>query len=599
MSISIALQLMSIGLLAFLCQWLAWRIKLPAILPLLLTGLFLGPATNLLNPQELFGDLLMPGVSLAVAVILFEGALTLKIDEIRGLQTSVRRLTTWGALITWIVMATAAVFLVQLEIQMAILFGALVVVTGPTVIIPLLRSVRPVSSVSKILRWEGIVIDPIGALLVVGAYELIVAAGEEQALQHSAFLFIQTVGLGLAVGALFAYVLALLLKKHLVPEYLRSFLVLAFVITEFVIANELMEESGLVAVTITGIVLANIKGISTDDILHFKENLSIMLISGLFIILAARITPDQIAQLTGSALLLLVVVQFVARPLSVFFSTLGSELNWREKALLSWIAPRGIVAAAISALFAEKLMQQNVAGGEMLVPLTFMIIIGTVALQSLTSRPLAKLLKVAEPSPRGFLIVGANKVSRTIATALKENDFPVLLTDSNWENISDARMAGLPTFYGNPVSLHADEKLDLVGLGRLLGLSQRHELNTIASMRYRMEFGEPNVYTLPEKNEEKEEKEKHSISRNHRGKTLFGKNMSYGRLASLLAQGAEIKLTKLSEEYDFAAYLNTKGRKCWPLFAIDTKEHIQVFTEEQQPKPEEGWQVMGLILEDA
>ncbi len=257
MELSAPFQLALITVVAFLCQWASWRIKLPAILPLLISGLLLGSVAGLIQPRELFGDLLLPGVSLAVSIILFEGALTLRFDEIRGLEKTVRRLVIWGALITWGVVTLAAWGLLKLPLGLALLFGALVVVTGPTVIVPLLRSVRPKANIARLLRWEGIVIDPLGAILAVLAYELVVATGQQGALLHGLWLFFQAIAVGAVIGTVVAFILSALLSRHLVPEYLRSFLVLSAVIGEFVLANGLSEESGLVAVTVTGIVMAN------------------------------------------------------------------------------------------------------------------------------------------------------------------------------------------------------------------------------------------------------------------------------------------------------------------------------------------------------
>lgn len=592
METGIAMQFALITLVAFGCQWAAWRMKLPAILPLLLSGMVLGPALGWLEPAELFGDLLLPGVSLAVAIILFEGAMTLKLDEIEGLEATVRRLVTWGAVVTWAVITGATVLLTPMPFELALLFGALVTVTGPTVIVPLLRSVRPVASVARLLRWEGIVIDPIGALFAVLAYELIVVADIDQGVWHSLWLFGSTILLGAAVGVAMALALGELLRRHLVPEFLRSFLVLAAVVGQFVLSNSLMHESGLVAVTVCGLVLTNRRGVNTGDILHFKENLSVILISGLFIVLAARIEMRELVNLGYVSLAIVGVVQFVARPLAVLASTLGSNLNWREKALLSWIGPRGIVAAAVSALFAERLAAQGTAGAEVLVPLTFMVIIGTVALQSLTARPLARLLGLAEPAPRGFLIVGANPVARTLAEALQRNGFQVLLTDTNWEMVRSARMTGLPTFYGHPVSQYADQTLDLVGLGQLLALSQRRELNALATMRYRLEFGEQNVFSLAASDDADE---KRSVAAEHRGGTLFDGELTYGRLASALARGAEIRKTRLTEEFDFDTYCTTPDRQAWPLFAVDPRDRIHVFTMTSRPRPQAGWQIIGLV----
>jgi NhaP-type Na+/H+ or K+/H+ antiporter len=457
----------------------------------------------------------------------------------------------------------------------------------------MLRSVRPDSSIARVLRWEGIIIDPLGALLAVLAYEIIVATGAE-AIQQTILLLVQSLGLGTLLGVGVALALAYLLRRHLVPEYLRSFLVLSAILAEFVLANTLVHESGLLAVTVTGMVLANSRGVNTRDVLHFKENLSVMLISALFIVLAARIETTQLAQMGLPALLVLAVVQLVARPVAVWVSTLGSNLNWRQKSLLAWIGPRGIVAAAMSALFAERLAQNNVPGAEMLVPLTFMVIIGTVSLQSLTARPLAHLLRVAIPSPRGFLIIGANPVGRAVAEALHKNGVPVLLADSSWEHIRAARMRGLPVFYGHPVSQYADQALDLVGFGKMLGMSMRREMNTLATMRYRLEFGEQNVYSLAPS---AEQEEKLSAAPEHQGSTLFGADLTYARLASLISQGAAVRKTRLTEAYDFEAYLETRGRQVWPLFAIDPRGHVHVFSAEEAPHPHPGWQILGLVRE--
>jgi NhaP-type Na+/H+ or K+/H+ antiporter len=596
MNLEIPLQLVLIGLLAFLCQWGAWRIKLPAILPLLVSGLLLGPITGALDPAELFGDMLLPGVSLAVAVILFEGAMTLRLDEIRGVGRVVWRLIILGGLITWAVVTLGAWWLVDaISLEAALLLGALVVVTGPTVIVPMLRSVRPVSSVSRLLRWEGIIIDPLGALLAVLAFEIIVATGAE-AVQQTLLVLVQSLGLGTLLGVLVALGLAFLLRRHLVPEYLRSFLVLSAILAEFVLSNMLVHESGLLAVTVTGMVLANSRGVNTRDVLHFKENLSVMLISALFIVLAARIEMQQLAEFALPALIVLGLVQLVARPLAVWVATLGSNLNWREKSLLAWIAPRGIVAAAVSALFAERLAQNDVAGADMLVPLTFAVIIGTVALQSVTARPLAQLLNVAVPAPRGLLIIGANPVARAVGEALKQNGFPVLLADSSWEHSRAARMRGLPVYYGHSVSQYADRALDLVGFGRMLGMSMRRELNTLAAMRYRMEFGEQNVYSLAPS---AEQEEKITAVPDYPGNTLFAPDITYTRFASLLDQGAVVRKTRLTAAYNFDAYLDTPGRQVWPLFGIDPRGWLHVFSVEEKPRPQPGWHILGLILEES
>lgn len=586
-----------IAVVALASQWTAWYTKLPAILFLLLAGILLGPGLNLLAPDEIFGDLLFPLISLSVAVILFEGSLTLRVEELRQLGTVVHRLVTLGALVSWLVVSLAVHYLFDAGWGISILLGAITVVTGPTVIVPLLRTVRPRAQVANILRWEGIVIDPIGALFAVVVFEFIVTASEGHALAHSMKLFFLVVFWGLLLGGLCGFLLGQILKRRLLPDYLLNLATLTFVFAVFTGSNALAHESGLLAVTVMGMWLANTRGIHIEEILNFKENLTIVLISGLFIILAARIDLNQLLLLGTPVLLLLLVLQFVARPLSVLVATIKTPVTWRERALLAWIAPRGIVAAAVSAIFALRLEGAGVPEAELLVPITFSIIIGTVLLQSLTARFVAKALGVAESAPRGYLIIGANTVARTLAKSLRGLGFRVLLTDSSWDNIRAARMDGLDTFYGNPVSEYADRKLELVGIGRLLCLSPQRELNVVASMRYRSEFGKDELYTL-RSSAEAQSTEKHKISADHRGNTLFNADMTYAKLASLLSKGAEIRKTKLTDEFGFEDYIAQGEGQITPLYALNPKGRLYLFVDGGDLKPESGWQVLGLVSAD-
>ncbi|CBL44039.1 Sodium/hydrogen exchanger family protein [gamma proteobacterium HdN1] len=592
MQLSVSVQLMLIVVVGFACQWGAWRIKVPAILPLLLCGIALGPVLHFLYPQMIFGEMLMPSVSIAVAIVLFEGSMTLKFSEIRGLAKPVQRLVTVGALITWVILTLTTWWITDLSIELSLLFGALVTVTGPTVIVPLLRSVRPVASVARILRWEGIVIDPIGALLAVMAYELVLATRTEAALPGAIALFIYTTGFGALAGFITAHAMGQALKRHWLPEYLRAFMVLALVVGLFVLVNDVVKEAGLVAVTVCGITLTNLKGVDTTDILHFKENLTVLLISGLFIVLASQLQLEHLSQLGMTAVIILAVAQLIARPLSVMISTAGSALGWRERALLSWVAPRGIIAASVSALFAQRLAEQHIEGAELLVPLTFMMIIGTVLLQSITARPMARLLKVAEPEPTGVLVISASPVACAIASILQSNGFSVTLIDSNWGNIKAARMQGLNTFYGHPVSSYADHALNLVGIGRMFGLSQYHELNTVAAMRYRMEFGTQNIYTLTET---VGTDEKMTTNDRYKGRFLFHDDMTYDLLAGPLARGAVLRQTNLTSEFGFDQYISQPSRIITPLFAIDPSHRLCIFTSENKFRPVAGWSVIGLV----
>lgn len=588
------LLLAGIGAAAMVAQWLAWRLHVPAILFLLLAGIAAGPVAGWLDPDALFGSLLFPVVSLSVAVILFEGSLTLEFHQTRGLERVVRRLVSGGLLIAWLVAAVAVRVFLQFPWDLAILFGAITAVTGPTVIAPLLKTVKPVAPVAHALRWEGILIDPIGAILAVLAYDLMSALRAHHAWLLALRDFGATVATGLGVGLLAGWLLEILLRRRWIPDSLLNLSVLASVFAAFALANHGRHESGLLAVTVMGIWLANRPGVPVRDILEFKETLSQILLSALFILLAARVAPDRLLGLGWPALAVLAVMLWIGRPLKVLFATWGSALNWRERALLAWIAPRGIVAAAVSALFALRLESLRVPHSDQLLPMTFLVIMGTVIWQSLTARPVARLLKCAEPDRVGFLIAGANPVARAIGLALHEQGVPVRLCDSDWYSLSKARMLGLPTYHGSPVSEHAQRNLDTSGLGRLLALGTRDHVNELIMVRGRDEFGKNKVFSLP-RSQDGDAAEKHALDPEYRGRTLFAAGMGYWTLSALLLAGAQIKATRLSESFGFAQYRSGEsGRSVIPLFALNPKGYAIPFTLDEDLSPENGWTIIGL-----
>lgn len=581
--------LVGIGLLSISCQYLAYRLKIPAILPLLLIGLLAGPATGWLQPDALFGDLLFPFVSLSVAIILFEGALTLNFSELEKHGKIVSNLCSIGVLVTWLTISPVAYWLFDLPWSLAFLFGALVTVTGPTVIMPMLRSVRPTANVSKILRWEGILIDPVGALLAVLVFEFIVV--QQDALTHTLITFAQTLAVGLGTGALFGWLLALVLKKHWLPHYLRNTAVLTLVLGAFEVANVMAMESGLLTVTIMGVWLANTKNLDVDDILEFKETLSVLLISGLFIILAARIDAQALLQVAMAAPVLMLVLIFVSRPLGVWLSARNSDLNNKEKLLLSWIAPRGIVAAAVSALFALKLAEQGFADASKVVSLVFIVIVVTVVLQSLLSSHLARWLGVQQPAADGYLFFGANAFARMLAAEMQRHGITIKLADPNWEAVSQARMQNAACYFGNPCSEKAERDLDLTGLGHLLILSPYTQLNPFVSQYFEYEFGADKVQGLD-----------NISAQSDQGKLAqdYSKNLglfdaTYSALASAVHKGAEIKCTPLTDNFTLSAYEANYPQGYIPLFAIDPKGKLKFYKRDANIKVDSGWKLVSLI----
>ncbi|GGY29452.1 sodium/hydrogen antiporter [Rhodanobacter panaciterrae] len=590
MTIELGLMLAGMLMIGFLAQWLAWRVKLPAILFLLLAGILLGPVSGVLDPDKLLGGLLFPIVSLAVALILFEGSLTLRFHELPGIGHVVRGLVSYGAVTALLLLALAAHLVAGLSWSIALLFGALACVTGPTVIAPMLRTLRPNARIANTLRWEGIVIDPLGALFAVLIFEAIVSRQEG----HTIGIFIATIGCGAITGALSAWLTGFLLRRQLIPEYLQNYAVLAAVLFAFSVSNVITHESGLLAVTIMGIALGNMRGVHIDDILDFKESLTTVLVSLLFILLAARLHWPLPDGMLGAGIALFAIAQLVVRPLTVLLSSLGSGLSWRERALIGWVAPRGIVAASVSALFALRLDALGVAGAGALVPLVFILIIGTVVLQSATARPLALWLKVAEPEPRGLLIFGSDEVARAIGKVLSEAGFHVMLADDDWDGIRHARMDGLATFFGNPASPHAERYLDLTGIGRLLAVSTHRERNSLACVHYRQEFGRDKVYRLrnltPQENTDRA-----ALSGSLLAPPLFDEEMTHGRFAEMLEHGWRIKSTKLSTTFDWPHFIEQYGSNSVLMFGVEEKGALRVASTKRELEPKPGWTVIALV----
>lgn len=583
----IALQISLLLMLGVICQWAAWRMRLPAILPLLLVGLVLGPATGVLNPDEFLGDLLFPFISVGVAIILFEGSLTLRFSDARNVSSIIRNLTSIGVLITWAVMGAAAHYLVGWEWSLSLLFGALVSVTGPTVVMPMLRSIQPTARIANILRWEGILVDPIGAVFAVLFFEYLLTGHQS----HSIFEFLKVIAMGSVAGTAGGTGLGFILKRHLLPDYLENYGAMAIVLLVFTGSNAYGSESGLIAVTVMGIVMANMKNLNVGDLLSFKEDLTVVLISVFFILLAARLDFALVKQIGFPALSVLAVALFVARPLTVLASSLGTSANWREISLLSWVAPRGIVAAAVSALFALKLEQQGVARAAELVPLTFVLIIGTVVLQSLSAGWLAQKLGLSSRGEQGVLITGANRVSIQIGEALKKIGVNVKIVDHHRSALNEARMKGLEVFYGNPLSEHVDKYMDLIGFTHLFAMSRNNEANAIVCKYYQPYFGGGNVYRIEDGSSGGEREE---LAHELKSFELFSADASWTKLASLLATDATIKSTSLSEEYDFETHTEKWGKNALSLFGLDEKNRLRVFNTGKETKPGPGWTLVYL-----
>src|SRR6056297_4138270 len=495
-------ELAGIIILGIVAQWVAWRLKLPAILPLILIGLLVGPLATLytedggklIEPiwngeKGLFpGDGLYYFVSLAIAVILFEGGLTLKRSEIKNVGPVITKLITLGSLVTFLSAGLAAHFIFGLTWQISFLFSALIIVTGPTVITPILRNIPLKTHVSSILKWEGILIDPIGALIAVLMYEFIRVEGGQDFTMTALTEFGKIILFGFTFGFTFAHILALLIKRNIIPHYLLNVFTLATVLGVFVLADMFAHESGLLAVVVMGMIMGNTNLPNLKELLYFKESLSVLLISILFILLAANINYEDLLLVYNlKTLYLFLIIVFIIRPVGVLLSSINSNLKLNEKLFISWVGPRGIVAAGIASLFGIRLANKGVPDAEYITPLVFMIVLGTVLFNATTARLFAKLVGVFLKHSDGILIVGSSSFSRIIAKYLSENDRHVVVVDNNQNNVEEAKKMGLTAFVADIFSDDLQDNLELSDIGYLMALTGNTTINKKAIENFQKE----------------------------------------------------------------------------------------------------------------
>jgi len=506
------LELAGIIILGILAQWVAWKFKIPAILPLILIGLLVGPIAAefitddgskwiepIWNEREgLFpGESLFYFVSLAISIILFEGGLTLKMAEIKNVGPVITKLISIGSIVTFFGAGIAAYYIFGLSWEISFLFSGLIIVTGPTVITPILRNIPLKKDVSAVLKWEGILIDPIGALVAVLVFEFISVDAGGEFTKTALIEFGKIVLFGATFGFTFAHAMNFIINKKWVPHYLLNVFALAAVLGVFVLSDAFAHESGLLAVVVMGMVLGNSKSPYLKDLLYFKESLSVLLISILFILLAANINySDLLLIYNWKTAILFAIVVFAVRPLGVFLSTQGSKLKLNEKLFISWVGPRGIVAAGIASLFGLKLARNGVAGAEYITPLVFVIVLGTVLLNATTARLFAKLVGVFLTKSGGILIVGASKVSRLIGHYLESNGRHVVLIDSNQNNINKAKELGLEAINTDIYSQTLIDNIELNDVGYLMALTGNSDINKYAINKFGKQFGENGAFRL-------------------------------------------------------------------------------------------------------
>lgn len=544
-----------VGVAGVSAQWLAWRFNLPAIVLMLAAGLALGPVTGLFVPERDLGDVVQPMISLAVAVILFEGGLTLSFKKLADARPAVRRLVYVGAPLGWLLSSLALVFIAGLGWEAAIVFGGIMIVTGPTVIAPLLRQAKLTSRPAQILQWEGIVNDPIGALVAVLALGIILVVNADTTWGAALTHYSTGIGFATFTGGLAGWLIVRAFRDGWVPEYMKVPLLFVMVLAVYTIADSLLHESGLLAVTVMGLVVANADLPSYHEIYRFKEHATILLVSGVFIMLGAGIQFETLAQLNWwRAGLFIASVVLVARPLTVMVSLTGTNLTMQERLLIAFTGPRGVVLVAVSGVFAERLVSEGIADGAQVAPLAFVLVLVTVVLHGFTLAPFARRLGLTSGEKPGLLIVGGSAFTTGLAVALQKAGADVLITDANRDHLRSARAAGVQTFYGDILGEAAEHNVEFIAYGTILAASDNDAYNTLVTSDLAPEFGRESIWQLTR---HKEDLARHSLPSQLGGKAISG-NRTLTLYLELLSGGWVFRTTRLTKEYTLEDWKHTR-----------------------------------------
>ncbi|WP_339213059.1 sodium:proton antiporter [Ornithinibacillus sp. FSL M8-0202] len=590
---SLLLEVMLIFFLGIGSQWVAWRFRMPAIVVMAVTGLLIGPVLGFINPEEDFGSLYSPIISVAVAIILFEGSLNLSFKELRGLGKPVFRISTVGAFIAWILGSLTAHYIAGLSWAVAFVIGGLFIVTGPTVIMPLLRQAKLKPRPAKILKWEGIIVDPIGALLAVFAFEIIVYLTSNDPDGTALIMFFAASMFAAVFGWLCGRAIGFIFERGHIPEFLKSPAVFTVVILCFTVADEIMHETGLLSVTAMGITLANMGISSVADMRHFKENISILLISAIFIMLTASLQIDTILEIFSPNIIgYVLLMMFLVRPLSIFLSTFRTGLTFNEKLLVGWIAPRGIVALTVSSYFATILLDAGYEDAEILTTLTFGLVFFTVIAHGFSIGWLAKRLNLSMEGRPGTLIVGSNKFTVELAKSLAKVNVPIIIVDRSWQKLKLAREAGVPFYHEEFLSEQTEHHLDTIPYEYLIAATDSNSYNALVCTTFMPEYGRTNVFKVSPY--DKVSKSTEIVSKVG-GRILFKQEVNLEDLIEKVESGFVFRQTMITEQYSYKQYLDEKDEETVFLYIIKPSGKINYYSEEMRTVPSAGDIIVSLM----
>lgn len=579
----------TIGVLGVGAQWFAWRFRLPAIVIMLAAGLVVGPVLGIVQPMRDIGPIASSLVSLAVAVILFEGGLTLDFRKLGDARTGVFRLVLIGAPIGWLLSAMALHYVAGLSWASSSVFGGIMIVTGPTVIAPLLRQARLTGRPAKLLQWEAILADPIGALAAVFAFGVVQIGAEtldpNAAAMHFVLGTIFAGVLGLAVG----YLVARGFREGWVPEYMKVPVLFVVLLAVFAISDLMLHESGLLAVTVMGVVIANADLPSFEELRRFKEHATILLVSGVFILLAASMDFATLQHLNWRAIAFILTIIVIVRPLTVLISLIGTKLPRNEKLLIALTGPRGVVLVAVAGLFAQRLTEAGVEDGAVVAPLAFALVLATVVLHGFSLAPLARKLGLAGEELQGMILVGGSRFTTGLAEALTKAGMPVIVTDANRARLLDARRIGIEIFYGDILSEAAEHQVELLSYRTIIAATENDAYNTLVTTDFGPEFGRENCWQI---GRAKAENARHALPTQLGGRPFAG-GRTYEQLEALMAGGWTIRITRLTEEFG-VKHWREKNPEALILCTFDVRGRPKIHEGDKDPGLAAGARVMSL-----
>lgn len=534
-----------VGALGVGSQWLAWRLRMPAIVLMLVAGILIGPVAGVFDPARDIGPLMGPIISIAVAIILFEGGLTLNFHTLNDAAKGVKRLVFIGAPLGWLTSALALRYGAGLSWESAAVFGGIMIVTGPTVIAPLLRTARLAKRPAALLQWEAIVNDPIGALAAVLAFSVVLVLNTATTFNAAMIELVVGISVATALGAAAGYGLARAFKRGQVPEFMKVPVLFALLLAVFALSDMVLHESGLLAVTIMGIVIANANLPSYEELRRFKEHATVLLVSGVFILLAAGLDVDAVRALDWRAVVFVLLVVLVARPFTVLVSLLGSGVPYKEKVLVAFTGPRGVVLVAVAGLFGDRLLNLGFEDAALIGPLAFVLVAVTVVVHGFTLAPFARWLGLAGSETPGVIIIGGSNWTTAFAEALQKADIPVLMTDPNYGHLRLARTAGIETFSGDILSEAAEQRLELVSYATLVAATDNDAYNTLVATDLAPEFGRDNVFQIKRENTNST---RHQLPRTLGGRK-FGPDETHAGMERMVMEGWTFRITRLTEEF--------------------------------------------------